>query len=64
MIPNRRIAAAAVFSALAFGASLALPTSLAGAHGGDHPAPTPAPAPAAADELAAWNPRVSCEVGR
>lgn len=46
MNPNRRIAASAAFAALAFGASLAVPTSLAGAHDGNHDEPTPARVPA------------------
>lgn len=46
MNPNRRIAASAAFAALAFGASLAVPTSLAGAHDGNHDEPAPARVPA------------------
>ena len=51
MNPNRRIAASAAFAALAFGASLAVPTALAGAHEGNHDEPVPVPAPAPVQKL-------------
>ncbi len=45
---NRRLAAAAAFTALTFGATLAVAPTSAGAHDGGHPEPVPAPAPAPA----------------
>ena len=47
MNPNRRLAAAVAFTAMTFGATLAVSPTSAGAHDGHHePAPAPAPAPA------------------
>lgn len=51
MNPNRRLAAAAAFAALTFGATLAVSPPLAGAHDGGDDGPTPAPASAPTGEL-------------
>ena len=55
MNPNRRLAAAAAFAAFTFGATLAAPGTNGRLElvGGEY-----------LGELATWNPRVPCEVGR